>query len=270
MKFEPTYQGRVYSMTSGVLYQFDGQLYGSAVDGQSVRVALTGYSVTSQKGTVAYQTTSGYYIVLSEGWIQVGVAPIAKYSESQAQALVNKIIRNNKTIICNNLLCARYANRFSESERAEIRGLQSRLQARNSALQAEGLTKDVQKQYPEGYAELSSYLDALMAGETIGVATWVIIVVACVVIAGMGTAAYFAYKSLADESEKDVKFSKELTATLVAKLTPEEYEQLKAETKDIVTKARIKQSLGSYWNVLKWVAIAFAGYTAYKMIMQQR
>ena len=105
-----------------------------------------------------------------------------------------------------------------------------------------------------------------MAGEAIGVATWVIIVVACVVIAGMGTAAYFAYKSLADESEKDVKFSKELTATLVSKLTPEEYEQLKAETKDIVTKARIKQSLGSYWNVLKWVAIAFAGYTAYKMI----
>ena len=116
MKFEPTYQGRVYSMTSGVLYQYDGQLYGSAVDGQSVRVALTGYSVTSQKGTVAYQTTSGYYIVLSEGWTQVGVAPIAKYSESQAQALVNKIIRNNKTIICNNLLCQRSARQMGTYE----------------------------------------------------------------------------------------------------------------------------------------------------------
>ena len=271
MKFEATYQGRVYSMNSGVLYQYDGTLYGTAVDGQSVRVALTGYSVTSKKGTVAYQTTSGYYIVLSEGWQQVGIASIAKYSESQAQALVNKIIKNNKTILCNNLLCARYANRFTESEQAQIRSLQARLQARNESLQAGGLTKDVQTNYPAGYAELSAYLDALMAGEAIGIAvsTVVWIVVACVVVAGLGTAAYFAYKTLADESEKDVQFSKELTATLVSKLTPEEYEQLKAETKGIVTKARIKQSLGSYWNIIKWVAIAFAGYTAYKMIKQR-
>lgn len=268
MKFEPTYQGRVYSMTGGVLYQYDGTLYGTGIAELSVRVALTGYSVTSKKGTVAYQTTSGYYIVLSEGWQQVGTAPIAQYSESQAQALVNKIIKNNKTIICNNLLCARYANRFSPDEQSQIRALQARLQARNESLQAGGLTTDVQTQYPAGYAELSAYLDALMAGEAIGVATWVVIVVACVVIAGMGTAAYFAYKSLADESEKDVKFSKELTATLVSKLTPEEYEQLKNETKGIVTKARIKQSLGSYWNIVKIIAIAFAGYTAYKMIMR--
>ena len=255
-------------MNGGVLYQYDGSLYGTAVGGQNVRVSLTGYSVTSKKGTVAYQTSSGYYIVLDEGWEHIGTAPIAQYSESQAQALVNKIIKNNKTIICNNLLCARYASRFSESEQAQIRSLQARLQARNESLQAGGLTKDIQTQYPAGYAELSAYLDALMAGEAIGVAvsTIVWIVVACVVVAGMGTAAYFAYKSLADESEKDVKFSKELTAKLVSKLTPEEYEQLKQETKGIVTKAKIKSSLGSYWNIVKWVAIAFAGYTAYKMI----
>ena len=268
MTFNATYQGRVYSMQGGILYSLrpDGRFAGTGIAEQAVRVALTGYTETSTRGTVGYQTTSGYYIDLTEGWQQVGTAPIMQHSQSQAQALVNKIIKNNQTIICNNLLCARYASRFSPDEQSQIRELQHRLQERNDALQAGGLTKNVETSYPAGYAELSAYLDALMAGEAIGVATWVIIVIACTIAVGMGTAAYFAYKDMADESEKDVKFSKELTATLVSKLTPEEYEQLKAETKGIVTKARIKQSLGSYWNVLKYVAIAFAGYTAYKMI----
>lgn len=265
MRFDATYAGRVYSLTGGVIYQYDGDFYGAATGGMNYRVALTGYNVTSNRGSVGYQTTGGGFIILSDGWQQIGTVPVAQYSQSQAQALVNKIIRNNQTIICNNLLCARYASRFTEEQQSQLRGLQTRLQARNNALQAEGLTTSVQTSYPAGYAELSAYLDALMAGEAIGVVSWVVVVIAATVIAATATAAYFAYKSLADESERDVKFSKELTATLVSKLTPEEYAQLKAETKGIVTKARIKQSVGSYWNVVKLAAILFAGYSAYKI-----
>lgn len=256
MTFNINYCGKVYGMTGGVVYDLvDGLFKGTGIGEQSRRVALTGYSTTSSRGTVGYQTTNGRYIVLSEGWQLLGDAPISKYSQSAAQAQVNKIIANNKIIISNNLLCARYANKLTEDERAAVRELQSRLNIRNSALQEAGLTTNVQTSYPAGYAELSAYLDALMSGEAIGIATWVVVVIAATVVAATATAAYYWYKSLAEESEKDVKYSKELTRTLTSKLTDEEYQQLLNETKGIVTKTKIKSQISGGWTALKTILI---------------
>lgn len=275
MNFNATYQGKVYALAGGILYSFsDGVLKGVQVsanidDNTYVnrhQVALTGYYVISKSGNVGWQTTSGEYIIMNEGWEYMGVVPIMKYSQKQAQALVNKIIKNNKIIIQNNLLCARYANKLTEDQKADVRQLQYRLQARDKALQAGQLTTDIQTSYPAGYAELSAYLDALMLGESIGIATWAVVVIACTVIAATATAAYFAYKSYADESEKDVKFSKELTSILTSKLTEEEYQQLLAETKGIVTKARIKQSISSYGNILWIAAIGVGGVLLYRWL----
>lgn len=265
------YIGAVMQAEDGILYEYsNGVLAGSGIGSQSLRVVLTGYTVVSSRGTTGYQTSSGYYIVMSDGWEQVGTAPVAQYSETQAQALVNKIIKNNKLILSNNLLCARFANKLTYEQQAAVRGLQSRLNARNAALQADGLTKDIQTSYPAGYAELSAYMDALMSGEAVGIATWAVIVIAAVVIAGMGTAAYFAYKNYADESEKDVKYSKELTQILTSKLTEEEYQQLLSETKGIVTKARIKQALGTSWSWLRYGALAVAVVAGYKLIKSKK
>lgn len=268
MAFQATYQGKVYAKTNGTLYDFlDGYLKGvqvsGEVDGQAVgdrvQVALTGYSVVSKKGVTGYQTRSGQYIILSEGWQEIGQVAIAQYSQSQAQALANKIIKNNQQIIRNNLLCARFASKLTESQQAAVRQLQMRLQARNSALQAEDLTKDVRTGYPTEYAALSGYLDALMQGEAIGIATWVVVVIAVTVLAATATAAYYAYKKLAEESEADLKYSKELTATLVSKLTPEEYQQLLDETKGMLTKSKIKQLISSN---SKWLLLAAGGILA--------
>ncbi len=275
MNFNVTYQGKVYALAGGILYSyydnvFRGVQVSANIDDNTYvnrhQVALTGYYVTSKAGNVGYQTTSGDYIILNEGWEQVGVVPIAKYSQSQAQALVNKIIKNNKIILQNNLLCARYASKLTEAQQSQVRELQRRLQARNSALQAGQLTTNVQTSYPAGYAELSAYLDALMAGETIGIATWAVIVIACTIIAATATAAYFAYKAYADESEKDVKFSKELTAILTSKLTEEEYQQLLQETKGIVTKARIKQSISSYGKAITIAGLIIGGALLYRYV----
>ena len=268
MKFNVTYAGDVMQGT-GALYRFNNGYFSGvamAVDDNAVsrRVALTGYYETSSRGNNGYQTTDGRYIIMDEGWQKVGTRAIAQYSQSQAQALVNKIIRNNKIIIANNLLCARFANKLSSEQQQSVRELQSRLQVRNNALQAEGLTTDVQTSYPAGYAEMSAYLDALMNGEAIGIATWVVVVIAVTVIAATATAAYYAYKSFADESEKDVKFSQELTRTLTSKLTEEEYQQLLDETKGIVTKSRIKASLGSYGNMFKIAMYVCAGAVIYE------
>lgn len=279
MKFDATYQGKVYAMNGGVIYAYrNGGFAGTSVSAymddityqNGIRVALTGYSVTSQRGNVGYQTTSGGYIILSEGWQLVGTVPVNKYSQTQAQKLVDGIIKNNILIVQNNLVCARFANKFTEEQRQQIRELQRRCEERKAALQSQGLCSDVKTSHPQGYADLAAYLDAIMNGEAIGVVTWATVVVVALVIAAAATAAYYAYKILYDESKQDIKYSEELTKVLMSKLSEEEYQQLMDETQGIVTKTRLRQSVGVSLVWAKWLLFAFAGYSAYKMIKQYR
>ena len=273
--FNVTYAGAVYRGT-GFLYWIDDngnfKSVGVSYNGQDLgySVALTGYWVKSVKGSIGWQTTIGRYIILSENWEKVGVISINKYSQSRAQALVDKIIKNNIQIVQNNLVCARYANKFTAEQQELIRDLQRRADSRRNDLKDDGLCSNVQTSYPKGYADLSGYLDKLMHYESIGIATWAVVVIVATVIAATATAAYFAYKSLADESEKDVKFSKELTAILAEKLTPEEYQQLLDETKGIVTKSKIKQAIRTSANWLMYAAVAVGGFAIYRLIKQRK
>ena len=245
---------------AGTVYLYDANSY----------AYCTGYYYDAVGSYIYVQTDGGVYLIVdlnNPDWsFTEGAVKPKTYSQTQAQMLVDKICKNNEQILKNNLVCARYANVFSKSQQQQIRSLQERLQARNEALQAEGLVKVERTAAPDGYADLAPYLSVLMASGGVGVATWVVLVIAAVVIAGAGTAAYYAYKYFADESEEDVKFSKELMAVLAEKLTPEEYEQLLNETKGIVTKARIKQAAKSYGNALLYAGIAVGGYLAYKVI----
>lgn len=242
------------------------------VFGASDYAICTGYYYDTDGMTIYVQTDSGMYLIVdlnSPEWsFTTDVVRPKTYTQTQAQYLVNKIIRNNDQILKNNLVCARYANIFTNAQKQQIRELQERLQERNKALQAEGLLTSVQTSSPEGYAELAPYLDKLMSGGGIGLATWAVVVIAATVVAATATAAYFAYKSFADESEQDVKFSKELTAILAEKLTPEEYEQLLNETKGIVTKARIKQAVSSYGTVFMIAGAAVGGFLLYKFLKE--
>lgn len=238
---------------------------------------LTGWAYYDGQYTNYLQTTDGLYIPINtydgtqNNWtIQQNAVTIRKYTDSDAQYQINKIIKNGESIIRNNLLCARYADRFTKEQRAQIKSLQLRLQARNEALQAGGFVEDVRTGYPQEYAELSGYLDRLMKDESIGVASWVVVVIAATIIAGMGAAIYFTVKHLAEESEKDVKFSKELTASLVNKLTEEEYQQLLDETKGLLTKSKIKGLIGGSSLVIEVAIAAVAGYTIYKFIKNRR
>ena len=275
MTFNKTYCGAVMRGAAAVYsLRPDGVLagsYGYVNNSTSYyQVGLTGYYIKSANGNQAYQTIEGNYIILSEGWKKVGTMAIMQYSQSQAQALVNKIIKNNQIIISNNLLCARYANKLTSEQQQQVRDLQRRLQERNNALQSGGMTTNIQTSYPKGYSELAPYLDKLMNGESIGVATWVIVVIAATVVAALSTAAYFAYKSLAAQSEQDVKFSKQLTSTLTSKLTDAEYQQLLNETKGIVTKARIKQLISTYSSWLAYAAIGVGMYFVYRAIKNRK
>ena len=244
------------------------------------RFIMTGYYWVVD-GYSWIQTTNGYYVSahFSSGQIDNWVINtdvtkrIPVYSQTQAQALVQKIIKNNKEITRCNILCARYADRFTKAQLAQIKALQSRVIERNKALQNEGLTENVKTGYPEEYAELSSYLDKIMTDGSIGIATWVVVVIAATVIAATATAAYFAYKNLAEESERDVKYSKELTRTLTSKLTDEEYQQLLNETKGMLTKTKIKSLVRGGWDTFKYLLIggvcAYIAYDVTKYYKQQ-
>ena len=244
------------------------------------QVTLTGiYMYFSHDSFLYYYTKNGSAVILLDNsngymwddWKSNGYGDKSPtYSKAQAQALVDKILQNNQIIICNNLICARFANKLSASERQSVKDLQNRIQSRNTQLINDGVLENIKTSYPSGFSNLSSYLEKLMNSEAVGVAAWVVIVIAATVIASLSTAAYFAYKNLALESERDVKFSKQLTATLTQKLTPEEYQQLLNETKGIATKSRIAQLISSNAGWIGWAVALTGGYIAYRVLKNRK
>lgn len=235
-------------------------------------VFLTGYYY--YVGNAIYpQSTAGYYLLNVDGGDWQGTpnaTNIPTYTQTQAQYIVDKLIKNNILIVQNNLVCARYADKFTAEQRQLIRDLQTRAEQRKQALLEQGLCTDVQVSYPAGYAELSASLDRLMSNGGVGSVTWATVVVVAMVIAAVATAAYFAYKLLYDESVDDVKYSKQLTAILAQKLTDEEYAQLLAETQGMVTKAKLRGSLTTFGSMATAAAFALAGYYLVKAFKSKR
>lgn len=199
---------------------------------------LSGFYFVGNNNTW-YQDTLGY-------WVTGGYQTTKEVAIGSGQDYVNQIIRNNKKIYENNLLCSAAAKYMTADDLQLLQDLQTRMLIRNQALENNTLTTSRKVSYPEGYINLSSKLDTLM-NQKVGVAlsTGAMIVVSAVVITSVAVAAYFAYKAFAAESEDDVKFSDELTAKLVSKLSASELAQLYDETEGIVTSARLKEKFGT-------------------------
>lgn len=239
----------VYIQPNGV------QTGGAQYDGLSVIFTLTGW-VWMDGNTLYFQTLEdpNAYIKLTQDnttWEYLGINKTI--TVSQAQDVINGIIRNNQYILNNNLLCARFANKLTKAERQMLYNLQYRLEQRNEALQNDELLSAQSEGYPEGYSEFGSELQSFMKNPGIGVvlSTTAIICISAVVVASLSTAAYFAYKAYYDESAQDVKYSKQLTETLQAKLTEEEYQQLLQESAGLLTRQKISQQIASIGGNLK-------------------
>lgn len=222
----------------------------------NVYFTLTGW--IWKDGDILYLQTLEYpntYIRLTQDnttWEYLGTTKTI--SVGQAQDVINGIIRNNQYILNNNLLCARFANKLTTAERQMLYNLQSRLEQRNEALNNDELLRNKQEGYPEGYAEFGDYLESFMRTPNIGVVTLsatAVIWIAAIVVTSLSTAAYFAYQAYFKESEQDVKYSKQLTQTLQAKLTEEEYRQLLQETAGLLTRQKITQQIASVGGNLK-------------------
>lgn len=270
MYFEKTIAGMNYvaNNNEAVVYTLraDGRFAGTSAatssgDRSDSVVTASGWRTTSMSGNPMTQLINGEWICVPEGWTPT--YNYVQYPQKTAQQYVNEVIKNNKHILENNLVCARFAHKLDSTQRATLYNLQARLQTRNDSLLKDGLVTSQTASAPKGYAELQPYLDNVMS-EGIGSVT-VAIVIGAVVIASLATAAYFCYKYYAAESTKDVKFSDDLTKALLAKLTPEEYEQLMSETKGLVTQAALKERFGSNlkWWLLAGGAIAILGGLGY-------
>lgn len=239
----------VYMQPNGV--QTGGMQYSG-----SVLFTLTGWAWMD--GNILYLQTveqPNTYIQLTQDnstWEYLGINKTI--TVNQAQDIINGIIRNNQYILNNNLLCARFSNKLTLAERLMLYNLQYRLEQRNEALKNDELLRNQQEGYPEGYSEFGSELESFMRNPNIGVVTLsatAIICISAVVVGALSTAAYFAYQAYFKESEQDVKYSRELTEALQAKLTKEEYQQLLQETAGLLTRQRISQQIASIGGNLK-------------------
>lgn len=247
----------VYIQPNGV--QTGGMQYSG-----SVLFTLTGWAWMD--GDILYLETleqPNTYIQLTQDnttWEYLGLSNKA-VTVSQAQDIINGIIRNNQYILNNNLLCARFANKLTKQQRQTLYNLQYRLEQRNEALKNDELLINQQEGYPEGYSEFSSELEAFMKNPGIGVATSTVIAicVTAVVIGSLSTAAYFAYQTYFRESEQDVRYSRELTESLKNKLTEEEYQQLLEETAGLLTRQKISQQIASIGGNLKNILLIGLG-----------
>lgn len=271
LKYNSKYAGQYYKMVNGYEYSWrtDGKfVYAGAQTGGIVQVQLTGYY--SVYGTInMYQTINNKYIDIAEGWEYAASAPIRHYTPKDAQFYLDKIIKANKKILQNNLFCARFANKLNEDQQWDLYFLQKRMAERNEKLISDGFCSEQKISSPPGYSmlsnSLSNFMVSMQTGAPIGAVVSIsTIVIAAVIIASLSTAAYFAYKYIASEAEKDVKFSDDLTRTLVAKLTKEEFEQLMEETNGIVTRQKILSSIGGGLGFVKFGLLAVAGLAIYK------
>lgn len=278
MNYNSKYVGQFYQLNGGDVYTLRGDgrfAYASAGDEGNVMVQLTGFYRTGADGNAMYQTTSGGWIRMADGWKNTGYSPIRQYSQKDAQYYVNKVAKANATIYENNLVCSRFASKLTDEQQFLLYSLQTRLESRNQQLLSDGLCSNQKVASPPGYSLLSNNLSAFMQAYSSGVpisgigSITATIVVTAVVIASLATAAYFAYKYMASEAEKDVQYSDELTQVLLKKLTPDEYEQLKRETQGIVTKSKLTAKFGSALSFLKWGLVAAAGLVIYKSIQKK-
>ena len=265
IQFDEALQGQIYSSNDATVFypDTDGLFHTEYYLNQAMDCTLTGYWVQTMGGNIYYLTTQGWWILKQdEDWAALNKKRIiSTWTAGDANKLLKTICDNNMHILANNLLCARYASKLNAQQRKTLFELQTRLQARNAALANDGFIQEasIQTGYPKGYAEWGDNLESFMqsygsgvttSGVGVTISTTAIIIISCVVIGSLATAAYYAYKAYAEESRQDIKYSDELTAVLASKLTEDEYQQLMNETQSIVTKAKIKASLSSGTSVI--------------------
>lgn len=247
------------------------------------RAVFTGRSFESASGNFCFQVK--YLYKSSEQWGYIWQDEFPNFTnvpanngekkESEVKIILDELIFNNKTILENNLLCARIFEYTRErgivlpnQYRADLLALHSRLIARNDKMK---YNKYVQSYQESDSLDFSRYNDVLKkylnSGGSIGlvITSTVAIVASIIILAGTFAAAYALFKSLHSESKIDYKYSNDLTAKLIKLLPKDTYEQLMRENAANVkqaNKAIANARGGGMMNTLKYVAVGLLSFYA--------
>ena len=202
--------------------------------------------------------TSGYYTDKTDGrWYQVNINnpdnPLLKvgyvrfdvitFAEPQkntsssinAQAMMDELVKQEKEIyktiikLAPVLLDLQKKGVNVQNEKLVYKQLVNRLAKRNDAVLSSNLVQVTRGKLTGHEKEFAAFRE-LWNNIGLDPITWGIII-GIVVTALVATTAYYAFKPNYEESKVDFKLSKNLDTALKAKLTTEEYNQLKAEGK---------------------------------------
>ena len=273
MVFNKDLAGKYVKVNNGTTYWVNGSKVVGVSLGTPITVVLSGWFTTNQENT--YYHTTGERSVL---WDQSNVSLTGKTQSAQpneSQKYIDGIIKNNKRILENNLICATYKDKLTTDQRNLLYNLQLRLTERDQRLRKDGVVQDIKTGSPKGYNLLSNNLEQFMNNMQsygVGSLTLTSIVVYAVVIAALSTAAYWLYQYYFGESNRDVKFSDDLTKILTNKLTAEEYQRLINETKGLVNKAVISERFGNFLKsgITKIALFGVLGYIGYNYYLKTK
>ena len=192
--------------------------------------------------------------------------------------MMQELIKNNKSILENNLLCAALIDKIDVADiqipneyRSRLIALQTNLQQRDKHLSESIFIDKKTVASPLGFDKYSQQLSDFMKDPGIGIAPVVIYIVVSVVFGIMLSGIiYLLFKSDHSQSKLDITYSKDLTATLLKKLTPEEYQQLITENKENAQKIADAASGNSFLNTAKYLAVGYLGFTVIDKFIQSR
>jgi hypothetical protein len=201
---------------------------------------------------------------------------------SSAKSLIDGLIANNKTILENNLICARIMELMTENNipiqanhKKILYGLQSRLTSRNEKILTSPFLDAKQTGTPPELSVYSSSLQKFMNNTDIsGIGVLPVIavnIIIYVVVPLLLTAIiYLLFKDSKKESDADVVYSEDLMANLIKYLPKEVLAQLLEENKVAAAKIKDNASGQSLIRTAGYLAAGFLGFTLIDKFLANR
>lgn len=241
-----------------------GQVLATLNDGSVApeTLTLTGLQRTTSKGNKMIQALENSNVYVDVTLMGTNYTVVGDAEAGDAQSTVEQLIENNKKIFTNNLICARFADKFDDEQKLRLVKIQANLIDSNTALQDNGLVTGQTASYPKGVEKYVTYLNDFMTVSVSGIGIVInltTIIVTALVLTAMSVTAYFIFKAYLNQSIDDLHYSEELMKVLDEKLTDEERKMLYDETAGYVNMQKLKTATKTTFSSIKTALLVVGG-----------
>jgi len=278
-KVDSSIKGKaVVSITDPTVY-FNYPEFGSLffLNGKNIRVGYLTGLWTNKNGVNYFQVEFENDFRVDGNTYHWGCIDASQFnivdmgSKSGAEQLVNDLIKNNKTIFENNLLCAGMISKMEANgeivpvdRRNQLYILQNRLQARNQKILNSAFIDTKKTAQPDGFIQYAPQLNQFMNNPGIGIVPVVAYIVVAVIFGLLVSALiYLIFKPDYTDSKSDLVVSADLTKAL-ATLSPEARAGVLQDLNGQVDKAYVQgKTDGSGASLLKtgmYLGLGFLGF----------